>query len=218
MPAHSSGPESPGAEQMQGKRIAIIGAGAMGEALVSGILGAQICLPAQVSCSHPRSERREELSAAYGITCHADNQEAARRADVVLLSVKPQVTMEVAHQLRPALQPGTIFISIAAGVSLTALQLVLGDCKIVRAMTNTPARCGAGTTMWYAGETVTPEERGLCAALFGSLGLQIETSREEQLALATAISGTGPMYVFSHTYGGLFWLNTTWGPEGPTLP
>src|SRR4030095_15460077 len=146
--------------------------------------------------SHPRAERRETLHAAYGIRVAADNLEAVAGADVVLLGIKPQMLARVAREIGPSLRRGQVVLSILAGATTKALVGTLGHDQVIRAMPNTPARLGKGVTVWYATPATTEEQRVQAAALLCALGHQLEVDDEKMVALATAVSGTGPTYVF----------------------
>jgi pyrroline-5-carboxylate reductase len=176
--------------------IATVGSGVMAEALVAGLLRASVVTPAQIVASHPRAERRQALETAHGIRTVASNADAVREADIVLLAIKPQMLARVAADIRPALRPGQLVISILAGATTTALTELLGHDAVVRAMPNTPAQLGHGMTVWYATPEVSAEQRAQASALLETLGAQLEVDDERFVAMATAVSGTGPTYVF----------------------
>lgn len=177
-------------------RLGIVGCGAMAEAMLAGALAAGAVGKDNVVCSHPRAERRDDLATRFGVATVAHNEEAAQGVDVVLMGVKPQMMPKVAPQIAGALAPTTLVVSIAAGIPLSYLGKTLEHARIVRAMPNTPARIGHGTTVWCATDGVEEAQRQWCHAFFSALGLSHFTADEKQLAMATAISGTGPMYVF----------------------
>jgi pyrroline-5-carboxylate reductase len=178
------------------RAIATVGSGVMAEALVAGLLRASVVTPAQIVASHPRAERRQALETAHGIRTVASNADAVREADIVLLAIKPQMLARVAADIRPALRPGQLVISILAGATTTALTELLGHDAVVRAMPNTPAQLGHGMTVWYATPEVSAEQRAQASALLETLGAQLEVDDERFVAMATAVSGTGPTYVF----------------------
>jgi pyrroline-5-carboxylate reductase len=178
------------------RAIATVGSGVMAEALVAGLLRASVVTPAQIVASHPRAERRQALETAHGIRTVASNADAVREADIVLLAIKPQMLARVAADIRPALRPGQLVISILAGATTTALTELLGHDAVVRAMPNTPAQLGHGMTVWYATPEVSAEQRAQASALLATLGAQLEVDDERFVAMATAVSGTGPTYVF----------------------
>ncbi len=178
------------------RTIATIGSGVMAEAMIAGLLRGRLVEPAQVIASHPRSERREQLAKEYGIRVAASNAEAVSGADVVLLAIKPQMLGRVGREIGPHLRRGQLVLSILAGATTRALTGILGHDQVVRSMPNTPARLGKGMTVWFATPETTAEQRTQAAALLGSLGAQLEVDDGKMVAMATAVSGTGPTYVF----------------------
>ncbi|HET7026205.1 MAG TPA: pyrroline-5-carboxylate reductase [Candidatus Limnocylindrales bacterium] len=178
------------------RRIATIGSGVMAEAMIAGLLRGELVPPEQVVASHPRAERRQALSAEYGIRTVGSNADAVRDADVVLLAIKPQMLGRVGPELAAVLRRGQLVLSIIAGATTTALTGILGHDQVVRSMPNTPARLGRGMTVWYATPETTSDQRAQAAALLGALGHEIEVDDERFVAMATAVSGTGPTYVF----------------------
>jgi pyrroline-5-carboxylate reductase len=178
------------------RTIATVGSGVMAEAIIAGLLRGELVRPGQVVASHPRPERREELARTYGIRTVARNVEAASGADVVLLAIKPQMLARVGAELRPHLREDQLVLSVIAGATVAALEGFLGHRRIVRSMPNTPARLGRGMTVWYATPETTDEQRAQASALLRSLGAELEVDDERFVAMATAVSGTGPTYVF----------------------
>ncbi|MBI2762293.1 MAG: pyrroline-5-carboxylate reductase [Chloroflexi bacterium] len=178
------------------RTIATIGSGVMAEAIIAGLLRGRLVDPPQVIASHPRAERREQLTAAHGVRTAAANGEAIDGADIVILAIKPQMLGRVGREIGPSLKPGQLVISVLAGATTKALATALGHQQLVRSMPNTPARLGKGMTVWFATPEVTEDQRGQAAALLGALGAQLEVDDEKLVAMATAVSGTGPTYVF----------------------
>jgi pyrroline-5-carboxylate reductase len=181
---------------LSGKTIATVGSGVMAEAMIAGLLRGDLVAPDQVVASHPRAERREHLASEYGIRVVGSNLEAVAGADVVLLGIKPQMLGRVGREVGPHLVRGQLVLSVLAGATTAALSGTLGHDQVIRAMPNTPARLGRGVTVWYATPGTTQEQRDQAAALLGALGTQIEVDDEKMVAMATAVSGTGPTYVF----------------------
>jgi pyrroline-5-carboxylate reductase len=177
-------------------RLAVVGAGAMGEAMIAGLVGRRLVDPSQVTCSHPRAERREELASLHGVAVTADNVAAARDGDIVLLAVKPQMLAGVMAELRGSLRADQLVISVVAGASTRALGDGLQHPAVVRTMPNTPAQIGQGVTVWYATDTVDETRREQVRAMLAALGREFEVHDERQVAMATAVSGTGPTYIF----------------------
>ena len=176
--------------------IATVGSGVMAEAMIAGLLRGELVAPGQVVASHPRPERREALERDYGIRTVADNVAAVQDADVVLLGIKPQMLDRVGREIGPQLREGQLVLSVLAGATTKALTGILGHDQVVRSMPNTPARLGKGMTVWYATPATTDEQRRQAAALLGALGAELEVDDEKMVAMATAVSGTGPTYVF----------------------
>jgi pyrroline-5-carboxylate reductase len=176
--------------------IATVGSGVMAEAMIAGLLRGALVAPERVIASHPRPERREVLERAYGIRTVADNLEAVRGADVILLGIKPQMLNKVGREIGPHLRRGQLVLSVLAGATTAALTGILGHDQVVRSMPNTPARLGKGVTVWYATPETTETQRAQAGALLAALGLQLEVDDEKMVAMATAVSGTGPTYVF----------------------
>jgi pyrroline-5-carboxylate reductase len=174
------------------RTIATIGSGVMAEAMIVGLLRGNLVAPGQVVASHPRAERREELERTHGIRTTPSNVEAVTDADVVILAVKPQMLGRVGREIGPHLGQGQLVLSILAGPTTAALTTVLGHDQVVRAMPNTPARIGSGMTVWYATPATTDQQRAQAKALLGALGAELEVEDEKWVAMATAVSGTGP--------------------------
>ncbi len=188
----SSAPMSPLAE----RTVATVGSGVMAEAMIAGLLRGALVVPGQVVASHPRRERRAALEETHGIRVVASNVEAVTQADVIILAVKPQMLAKVGREIGPHLREGQLVLSVLAGPTTNALVAVLGHDQVVRAMPNTPARIGAGMTVWYATPATTVDQRAQAKALLSALGAELEVEDEKWVAMSTAISGTGPAYVF----------------------
>jgi pyrroline-5-carboxylate reductase len=181
---------------LRDRTIATVGSGVMAEAMIAGLLRTDQVRADRIVASHPRAERRELLEREYGIRVCESNVEAVRGADVVVLAIKPQMLVRVGRELAGSLTDGQLLISIIAGATTTALGNVLGHRQIVRSMPNTPAQLGKGMTVWYATPEVTEEQRAQASALLRSLGAELPVDDEKLVAMATAVSGTGPTYVF----------------------
>jgi pyrroline-5-carboxylate reductase len=177
-------------------RLAVIGTGAMGEAMMAGLVDRRLIDAARVVCSHPRAERRDALVAAHGVGVTADNAAAASTADIVLLAVKPQMLAPVLAELRGTLREDQLVVSVIAGASTHAMATNLQHPAVVRTMPNTPAQIGQGVTVWFATDSVDERGRACVRAMLSALGREFEVHDERQVAMATAVSGTGPTYVF----------------------
>lgn len=179
-----------------GKTIAFLGAGNMAEALVKGLLRAGTALASEIICSELRAERRDELAKRYGVRTVAGNDEAAEAADIVLLSVKPQVMDLLLEEIAPAIDHKKLVISIAAGIPISAISRKLGaGVRIVRTMPNTPALVGAGATALARGAHATEADLAQARALFEAVGIAVVVD-EHLLDAVTGLSGSGPAYVY----------------------
>jgi pyrroline-5-carboxylate reductase len=181
---------------LKGTTVATVGTGVMAEAMIAGLLAGERLEAAQIIGSEPRAERREELAARFGIRTTPSNAEAVQAADVVVLAIKPQMLRKVGREISATLRPEQLVISILAGSTTRALGNALGHAAVVRAMPNTPAQIGMGMTVWYATPQVSELQRAQAAELLRSLGKELEVEDEKYVAMATAVSGTGPAYVF----------------------
>lgn len=181
---------------LHGTRLAIVGTGVMAEAMLAGLLGERLLEAAHVMCSHPREGRRATLDQTYGVGTTESNAEAVRGADIVLLAVKPQMLAEVMPELRGTLSPEQLVISIIAGASTHALGAGLDHPALVRCMPNTPAQIGQGVTVWFATPSVDAQGKARTRTMLSALGREFEVHSERQVAMATAVSGTGPTYIF----------------------
>jgi pyrroline-5-carboxylate reductase len=181
---------------LQDTRIGIVGTGVMAEAMLAGLLDEQLVAATHVVCSHPRAERRAQLEKERGVATTADNAAATRNADVVLLGVKPQMLGAVMAELRGSLRREQVVLSIIAGASTRALTEGLDHAAVVRCMPNTPAQIGQGVSVWYATDSVDDAGKSRTRAMLSALGREFEVHDERQVAMATAVSGTGPTYIF----------------------
>jgi pyrroline-5-carboxylate reductase len=194
------------ANPLRDARLSFVGVGVMAEAMIAGLLRRQLVERSQIVGSHPRATRREELQTQYGVRMFESNREAATAAappreapggaSVVVIAVKPQRSGRVLQELRGALAPGQLLLSVVAGTRMETIASELGHEAVVRAMPNTPAQIGQGMTAW----TVTPQvgERQLevVRAILGALGREMYVENENMIDMATALSATGPTYIF----------------------
>jgi pyrroline-5-carboxylate reductase len=178
------------------KKIAFIGPGAMAEAMIAGLIRCKVAEPTAMIASGPRPERGEQLQQQYGIYTTTDNAMAASQSDVVVLSVKPQRLAHVMDGLAGRLKPDALVLSIVAGASIENISSGLQHPVVVRSMPNTPAQIGAGITVWTASSAVSDQQHEMARQILGALGEEIFVEEEYYLDMATALSGTGPAYVF----------------------
>ena len=178
-------------------RVAIVGAGVMAEAMIAGLLADRAVAPGQLVASHPRRDRRELLAERHGIGMVARNAEAVAGAEIVVLAVKPQMLGRVMREIAPSLLPEQVVLSIVAGATLRTLATGLAHPAVVRSMPNTPAQIRRGISVWAAAAACTATQRDLARRVLRALGTEHEVEDEEFVAMATALSGTGPTYLFA---------------------
>jgi pyrroline-5-carboxylate reductase len=176
--------------------IAIIGPGVMGKTIALSLIQTGKLPPEHIFMAGPNQDRLNQLLAELGVRITTSNAEAASAADVVILAVKPQRLDQAARSLKGALGPGKLVISILAGAPLSALQQKLETRCLVRAMPNTPARIGMGITVWTKTADVDEAQHEIAAQIMQTLGEEVFVADEAYLDMATALSGTGPAYVF----------------------
>ncbi len=177
-------------------QIAFIGSGAMAEAIIHGILDKQLVQPGQIVASDVRAERLRQLEERYGLRGAADNREAVQAADIIVLSVKPQVLGQILSEAGGLLREGQLVLSIVAGASIETIADALGHRAIVRVMPNTPAQVGAGMSVWTATAEVSEAGRAQAQAILAALGEEIYVPDEHYLDMATAVNGSGPGFIF----------------------
>jgi pyrroline-5-carboxylate reductase len=177
-------------------KIAFIGGGNMGEAMVASLLEKKLCQPADICVSDVSEPRREYLREQYGVAVTAGNRSAVKDRDIVVLAVKPQNLPEVLADLKGYLKPSQLVLSIVAGVKISTISQGLGHGRVVRCMPNTPAQVGYGMSAWTATGEVTAAQKGQARAILGAMGREIYFDSENYLDMVTAVSGSGPAYVF----------------------
>ena len=180
----------------ENKKIAFIGPGVMAEAMIAGLIRQKVAGSENLLASGPRTERLQELEARYGITGTTDNAAAAKQGDVVVLSVKPQRLDAVLEGLQGSIKEHALIISIVAGAPIAKIGGILAHKAVIRAMPNTPAQIGEGITVWTASPAVSEMQREMGQQILAAFGQEIFMEEETYLNMATALSGTGPAYVF----------------------
>jgi pyrroline-5-carboxylate reductase len=176
--------------------VAFIGGGVMAGAMINGILSEGLTEPDLIIAGDPREERGHELEGLYGIRATTDNREAVKEARIVILSVKPQVMPAILQELCGQVPPGALVLSIVAGSRIKVIAEGLGHSAVVRVMPNTPAQIGEGMSVWTATDSVGEEQRAQARTILQALGEEVYLEDENYLDMATALSGTGPAYVF----------------------
>lgn len=180
----------------ENKTLAFIGSGQMAEAMMAGLIDKKILRSEQIVASGPRIERARELTARYGVRSTTNNLEAVQSADMVVLSAKPQMFEDLLPSDNVDVANCDFVMSIAAGISLEFLVSHFGNARVVRAMPNTPAKIGRGVTVWVTTPDVSTLQQQQARAILSGFGEEVHVDKEDYLDMATALSGTGPAYVF----------------------
>ncbi|MFP3975382.1 MAG: pyrroline-5-carboxylate reductase [Chloroflexota bacterium] len=176
--------------------IAIIGGGVMGEAIISGLIAKGHATPGSITVSDIDQNQLQRLQNEYKVYCLSDNIRAVEGKDLVVLSVKPQVFGAISDELSSSLQDEQLVLSIMAGTRIDTLKHQLKHDSIVRVMPNTPAQIGEGMSVWTATDSVSDQQKGLAQTTLSTLGKEIYVADEKYLDMATAVSGSGPAYIF----------------------
>ena len=179
------------------KGLGFIGAGNMGEAMIRGIIKAKLVPPREVVILDVRPERGKELGQRFGVSVAKGMADLFKKCDTIVLAVKPQGVGDVLGLVPAGAAKGKLIVSIAAGVPVRVLLSALGEgARVVRAMPNTPAQVGMGSTGIYFARGVTREQKEWVRKIFTSFGEVAEFPREDLLDVVTALSGSGPAYAF----------------------
>jgi pyrroline-5-carboxylate reductase len=194
-----------GARLLLHTRLAFIGCGIMAESILAGLLRRRLVRSDQLTASHPRVERRDELASRYGLRVFESNRDAvgavrslagSTDGSIVVLCVKPQRLHGVLRELKGAVGPEQLVVSIVAGARIEKIAAELGHGLMVRAMPNTPSQIGRGMTVWTCTPQVDAGQQSQARAIFGALGREMHVETENMIDMATALSATGPTYVF----------------------
>lgn len=177
-------------------KVAFVGGGTMAEAILGGILGKKIARAQDITVGEIIADRRAYLTKKYGVSTMASNPEAADGADMVILAVKPQNLHDVFTELKGKLKPKQAIVSIVAGAKMKTLERGFGHKGIVRVMPNTPAQIGSGISVWTAASSVDKSKIEVTRKILGTLGEEAYVSEEKYIDMATALSASGPAYVF----------------------
>jgi pyrroline-5-carboxylate reductase len=173
-------------------RIAFVGSGVMAEVMIRGLLTHELASPDRVWAAGPRPERAEQLSREHGIHGTTDTLEAVAGADLIVLSIKPGTLGKVLRQIRGAVRPEQVVMSIVAGARTAAIGQALGRPAIVRCVPNLPCRVGKGLTVWTATPEVPEAARETVRGLLRTMGREVHLADEAQVDRATAAYGTVP--------------------------
>lgn len=177
-------------------KIALIGGGNMGEAMLAAILAKALAKPESVSVSDVSQPRLEQLKQKYAVTVTPRNPEAVSGKEIIILAVKPQNLPEVEKELKGKIKSSQLVLSIIAGAKINTISKGLKHDAVVRAMPNTPARVGEGMSVWTATPQVSEGQKQSVKAILGAMGRELYVDDEAYLDMATAISGSGPAYFF----------------------
>jgi len=170
----------------------------MAEAMIAGLIRQELAKPENILVSGPRENRGQKLREKYGIQATTDNADAASDADVVVLSVKPQRLTEVLTGLYK-IRSDALVLSIVAGAPIQKISQTLKHNAVVRSMPNTPGQIGEGITVWTASKDTSDEQQEMARKILGALGDEVFVEDEYYMDMATALSGSGPAYVFLFT-------------------
>jgi pyrroline-5-carboxylate reductase len=180
---------------IKGRSVGFVGAGNMGEALIKGLLAANLVPAEAIHATDVRLERLKELNRQYGIQVSSDNAELMRHADIVILAVKPQIMDAVLTEIAPAVTRRKLLISIAAGVSTATIRAVLRkDARLIRVMPNTPALVREGVTAVAKAEGLEAGDLETAGEIFSAVG-RVVVLGEELMDAVTGLSGSGPAYI-----------------------
>jgi pyrroline-5-carboxylate reductase len=177
-------------------KIALIGGGNMGEAVLAAVLTRALAEPESISVSDVSQSRLDYLEKQYSVTVTPDNPEAISDKDLIILAVKPQSLPELLAELKGKVKSTQLILSIIAGAKISTIFLGLDHNAVVRAMPNTPAQIGEGMSVWTATSDVTDQQKQSVKAILGAMGRELYVDDEAYLDMATAVSGSGPAYFF----------------------
>jgi len=176
-------------------KIAVIGYGNMGSAVVDGWLSNEICKPSDLLVFKIDAKKDKRLE-DEGIQTTVNNYKLLKEQNILLLAVKPQDLEGVLNKIKNHINPKTIIITIIAGVTMEKYEKILGDVKIVRTMPNTPVQIGMGTVGWVTNSKIDHKDKEIAKTLIESMGHEIYFSDESKINAVAAISGSGPAYIF----------------------
>lgn len=177
-------------------KLAFIGGGTMAEAIISGVLSSSLVGQEDITVGELLEDRCQVLQDRYGVSTTTDNTAAIRMGDLVILSVKPQNLAEVMAQIGPELNPAQSVLSIVAGARVASISDGLDHDSIIRVMPNTPAQIGQGMSLWTCSPEIDGDARQFTQSILKTIGEEIYVADEKYLDMATALSASGPAYVF----------------------
>jgi pyrroline-5-carboxylate reductase len=181
---------------LKGKTLAFLGGGNMSDALIAGLLQAGTARPEQIIATDILPDRRDHLKSRYRIKTTPDNREAAGLANILILSVEPQVLDEVLEEIEPAVQADCLILSVAAGYPIARVASHLkAVTRIVRAMPNTPSTVREAVTALTFTHGLSEDDRNIARTVFESVG-KVVVVEERLMDAVTGLSGSGPAYVY----------------------
>ncbi|MEM7343712.1 MAG: pyrroline-5-carboxylate reductase [Chloroflexota bacterium] len=181
---------------LQNSKISFIGSGAMATAIISGLHREAVVESANITASDAYQPQLDKISGLFPIQVTQDNLVAIEDKDIIVLAIKPQMFEAVSIQLKGHIPTGAVVLSIMAGVTIDQMTEQLQHEKVVRVMPNTPAQVGEGMSVWTSTPAVTDVQKEQTQQILASLGADIFVEKENHLDIATALSGSGPAYVF----------------------
>ncbi|NQU77261.1 pyrroline-5-carboxylate reductase [Candidatus Falkowbacteria bacterium] len=177
-------------------KIGIIGAGTMGQIICANLLKNKIVKEGAVFISDKNNQKIQNLKKTCKITVSKNNSNLIKKTDIIILAIKPRDLTSLSKEIKNSLEKNQIVVSIMAGISLKRLKKELGHKKIIRSMPNLAAKIGQAMTIWLPGAKISSREEKQIKSIFASFGKEIKVNQEKYLNLATAVSGSGPAYVF----------------------
>ena len=176
-------------------KIALIGGGVMGDAILSAVLRKGLTSPQAIFVSDTNEVRHQYLEQEYGVVVMNNNRLVMSKGDIVVLAIKPQNLAEVMAELRGQLKPTQLVLSIVTAARISTICSGLSCSHVVRATPNKPAQIGEGITVWTATAEVTEQQKERTGSILGAMGKQIYADDERYIDIATAVSGSGPAYL-----------------------
>jgi pyrroline-5-carboxylate reductase len=181
---------------LSNKKIAVVGAGHMGAALIGGMVRAKLTAPKNITATRRSEDALAALKKEWGVNTTTDNKKAAGDADIIILAVKPQACAAVLAELAPVVKPRQLVISLMAGITAQSISRKLGQpCPVVRSMPNTPCLVDAGATAVSAGPHAGAGDLAMAEKIFSAMGKVVQLP-ESAMDAVTGLSGTGPVYIF----------------------
>ena len=168
----------------------------MGEAMIQGLLSKSLVKASEITVGEPRKDRSKELQQRYDVKITSDNRRAAQASKIIVFAIKPQDLGSVTEELSGSLHPDQLVISIVAGARIDTIRDALHHDRVIRVMPNTPAQIGEGISVWTATPSVDKDQLSQTRSILQAFGKEVYVKEEKFLDMATAVSGTGPTYVF----------------------